>query len=92
VFEEMGKPGFSRLDFIPRPGADDCVVRNDVRIVERNGDDFKPVFQLLDLVVIRKDLRAVESRGYAKEKENGESEGDEFSHFYLLLEFEVKLE
>ncbi len=87
MFEKMSKSGFSGFNLISRAGTDDEVMGNDVRIVKGNRDNFQPVIQHFDLVVVGENFRALEHRGNTQKKENGEESRDKFSHF--LSSFKV---
>jgi hypothetical protein len=68
VLEKMSESGFSGLDLVSRTRTDDEVMGDDVRIIERNRDDFKTVFQDFDFVVIRKDIGTLEHGSQGEEK------------------------
>jgi len=81
VLEEVSEPGFPWFDFVPGAGADDCVIRDNVRIVEGNGNNFQAVFQHFDFVVIGKNLGSFEERWDRQDKKQDKGSGSEFSHF-----------
>jgi len=81
VLEEMGEPGFPRFDFVPGAGTDDCVVRNDVGIIEGDRNNLQAVFQFLDFVIIRKDLGTFEERWCRQDKKKDKDSRSEFGHF-----------
>jgi len=82
VLEKVGKSGFSGLDFIAGSGADDSVIRDNIRLVGlRNGNYFQSVFQLLYSVVKGEDVGALEHDGNNDEKEKGKECRPKFYHF-----------
>ena len=76
VLEEMGEPRFPGLDLVAGARPDDGVIGDDVRVAERDGDDLEPVLQLLDLVVVGKDLRRL-ALGRTRERGEEPDEGQE---------------
>ena len=43
----------ARLDFVPRPGLNNDVERDEVRVIGGNGDDAQPVGQVIREILVR---------------------------------------
>jgi hypothetical protein len=85
VLEEVGESGFPGLDLVAGPGPDDGVKRNDMGVGQGDGNDLEPVFQLLDFVTVREDVRILAWDGKSKEQEERENKGNQFKHESDLL-------
>ena len=56
VLEQVREARLARLDFVARPGGDDDVERDDVRVIGRHGDDAQAIRQVVHEILVRENL------------------------------------
>jgi len=72
----VGKTRFSRFNFIPGSRANNGVIRDNLGILERNGNDLQSVFKFFYFILVRKDIGTVkETRNDGEDEDNGKNNG-----------------